>query len=115
MPRFALVAHDHPFDHWDLFLEAGPVVRTWRLIPRLLAGTAALAEPTPDHRLSYLDYEGPISGGRGTVSQVDTGQFVWERDDAECVTIQLVGRKFVGRLSISSAEGQLSAHFQPAI
>jgi hypothetical protein len=115
MSRFALVAHDHPFEHWDLFLEAGPVLRTWRLIPRLEPGTVVPAEPTPDHRLSYLDYEGPISGGRGTVSRIDAGQFTWERDDAECVTVQLIGRRFVGRLTISSAGGPLSAHFQPAL
>jgi hypothetical protein len=114
MPRFALVAHDHPFDHWDLFLEAGPVLRTWRLIPRLEENADVAAESTPDHRLSYLDYEGPISGDRGNVSRIDSGNFAWERDDAECLAIQIVGKVFVGRLVIASAQRQLSARFDPA-
>ena len=112
MPRFALVAHDHPFDHWDLFLEAGPVLRTWRLIPSLQPHASVPAETTPDHRLSYLDYEGPISDGRGSF-RVDSGEFKWQRDDPECVEILLSGRLFVGRLLIASVGGQLSAHFEP--
>jgi len=28
----------------------------------------------PDHRRDYLDYEGPISGGRGVVRRVETGE-----------------------------------------
>lgn len=114
MPRFALVAHDHPFDHWDLFLEAGPVLRTWRLIPRLVPGITIPAEATPDHRLSYLDYEGPISGGRGHVSRVDSGDFTWEAEDADSLSIQVTGKVIVGRLVISTAQGKLSARFDPA-
>jgi len=30
---------------------------------------------TPDHRAMYLDYEGPISGNRGTVRRVDAGSW----------------------------------------
>src|SRR5690348_11647704 len=63
MPRFAILAHDHPAPHWDLFLEAGPVLRSWRLAGPLVVNTPIAAAPAPDHRLVYLDYEGPVSGG----------------------------------------------------
>lgn len=37
------------------------------------AGRAMLLERIADHRRVYLDYQGPISGGRGEVRQVDRG------------------------------------------
>ena len=35
------------------------------------------AEASFDHRLVYLDYEGPVSGDRGRVRRVDAGTFAW--------------------------------------
>ena len=67
MPRFAILAHDHPAPHWDLFLEAGPVLRSWRLLAPLGREAPVPAEPAADHRLLYLEYEGPVSGERGSV------------------------------------------------
>jgi hypothetical protein len=34
----------------------------------------------PDHRRVYLDYEGPISGGRGEVVRVEAGTFRSDED-----------------------------------
>jgi hypothetical protein len=71
--RFVILTHDHPFVHWDLMLEANGVLRTWRLLAEPQPECIIAAEPLPDHRLHYLDYEGPVSGGRGTVSRWDHG------------------------------------------
>ena|SRR5438105_5059151 len=114
MPRFTIVAHDHPFDHWDLFVEAGPVLRTWRLIPRLDPDTSIVVEPTPEHRLQYLDYEGPISGGRGSVRRIDTGTFDWQRDEPDCVEVLLSGSRFVGCLSLLRSNDTWIGKFEPA-
>ena len=73
--RFAILRHDHPFLHWDLLLEAGPVALTWRLLRPPLQRELIAAESLPDHRLLYLDYEGPVSGNRGCVRRVAGGQF----------------------------------------
>ena len=73
--RFAILRHDHPFLHWDLLLEAGPVALTWRLLRPPLQRELIAAESLPDHRLLYLDYEGPVSGDRGSVRRVAGGQF----------------------------------------
>ena len=114
MPRFAILAHDHPAPHWDLFLEAGPVLRSWRLAAPLISGVAVAAEPTPEHRLAYLDYEGPVSGGRGTVTRVDTGTFSYQLDEQpERVVIQLTGKRFVGSLIIERAAGGWACVFRP--
>ena len=75
MPRFVILEHDYPVLHWDLMLDAGAALHTWRLasVPRL--GVAIEATALPDHRRMYLDYEGPVSGDRGKVRRFEEGTF----------------------------------------
>jgi hypothetical protein len=81
---------------------------TFRLPPRAESRTAgpglsiacpllSTAEPEPftaerigDHRRLYLDYEGPISGGRGSVRRVAEGQaeIVAETGDSLAVRVR---------------------------
>lgn len=65
-------------DHFDLLLEtsadaslAGYRLSTW---PPTIATHVSSSAP---HRRIYLDYEGPISGGRGRVRRVAGG--IYER------------------------------------
>ena len=96
MPRFVLLEHDHPFLHWDLMLETGDVLRTWRLAAPPEAGREMAAESLGDHRRAYLDYEGPVSGGRGTVRRWDAGTFQWITDEADQIEIRLEGEHYRG-------------------
>ncbi|MFN4260292.1 MAG: DNA polymerase ligase N-terminal domain-containing protein [Gemmataceae bacterium] len=98
MPRYVILEHDHPFLHWDLMLEAGTVLRTWRLAAAPEVGHTVTAEPSFDHRLLYLDYEGPISGNRGQVRRWDAGTFTWLTDTENQVSVRLDGRRCQGRL-----------------
>ena len=75
--RFAVLQHDHPFLHWDLLLEDGADAATWRLLRRPVLGEPLAAEPLAPHRLMYLSYSGPVSGGRGSVSLLAAG--TWQR------------------------------------
>ena len=88
MPRFVLLYHECPPSlgkpsHWDLMLERDGALLTWNLpsLPAAWGGEAGIgfAEITAtriaDHRLAYLDYEGPISGERGSVTRVDRGEY----------------------------------------
>lgn len=75
MPRFVILEHDWPTPHWDLLFEAGPVLKAWRLLAEPTAGRTVPAEPNFDHRLLYLDYEGPVSNNRGTVHRHDSGTY----------------------------------------
>lgn len=96
MPRFVLLQHDHPFLHWDFMLEVGTVLRTWRLLDYPAAGQTSRAEALGDHRLTYLDYEGPVSGGRGAVERCDTGTYeAVEMVEDQCV-VRLHGRRLCG-------------------
>lgn len=112
MPRFVILEHDHPRRHWDFMLESGTVLRTWRLTnPPLVAGDIQ-AEATFDHRLVYLDYEGPVSGGRGSVVRWDTGSFTWEKEERDRVAVRLEGERLHGLALLSRREdGAWSMHW----
>src|SRR6516164_6268112 len=96
MPRYVILEHDHPALHWDFMLEAGDVLKTWRLAAPPRPGGAVAAEPSFDHRPIYLDYEGPVSGGRGTVVRWDAGTFTCE-EEGESLLLRLEGGRLRGR------------------
>jgi hypothetical protein len=82
-------------------LECGDVLKTWRLAAVPAAGQAVRAEPIPDHRLRYLDYEGPVGGNRGHVKRWDAGVYQMETggsfDGSEPVALVLAGARLRGR------------------
>jgi hypothetical protein len=97
VPRFVVLEHDWPEPHFDFLLEAGGVLRAWRLSAEPVNGVDVPAEANFDHRLPYLDYEGPLSGERGTVRRWDSGTFDWLTDGGERVEVELRGGKLTGR------------------
>lgn len=125
MPRFVLLTHDHPFVHWDLLVERGEVLRAWRLLEspeRWRANTESVsaslsAEAIGDHRLMYLDYEGPVSRERGRVVRWDYGQAEWLVESETLVRLRLSGSRLVGELMIEREASQplWSARFSPAV
>ncbi len=101
MPRFVVLEHDHPQRHWDFMLEAGGVLRTWRLPAPPQPGTPLPAEASFDHRLLYLDYEGPISGNRGQVITWDRGTYEEEAgSSADEIVLRLNGRRLQGSATL---------------
>jgi hypothetical protein len=96
VPRFVVLEHDWPAPHWDLLLECGPVLKAWRLLVEPGPGVRVPAEPNHDHRLMYLDYEGPLSGDRGTVRRWDAGTFEGEIGGEAGWTITLTGGRLTG-------------------
>jgi hypothetical protein len=105
--RWVLLWHDCPTDyrdgsHWDLMLEREGVAEerrlaTWSLreLPKGWPG-AAVDAPTEveavafaDHRAAYLDYEGPVSGDRGTVTRIARGEFTWREATERRVVVDL--------------------------
>ncbi|NQV24974.1 MAG: hypothetical protein HQ518_11470 [Rhodopirellula sp.] len=101
MPQFVLLEHDHPELHWDFMLEHGDVLLTWRLdrIPSLACEIAAMH--LPDHRKAYLDYEGPVSGNRGSVTRIDRGNFELLASSAGDLTARLQGTTLQGSVRLS--------------
>ena len=119
MPRFVLLTHDHPFVHWDLLVQQGEVLRSWRLLEcpdrwRSAAESAVLsAEAIGDHRLLYLDYEGPVSRERGRVVRWDHGQAEWLPGTDSSIRLRLNGSRLVGELLLAreSSQSLWSARF----
>ena len=94
MPRFVILRHDSPQGvHFDLMLEAGEVLKTWSLPQPPEPGVEMACNSLPDHRLLYLDYEGPISGDRGSVSRWDRGTYCIERQDEREWIVELAGNR----------------------
>ncbi|NLF30656.1 MAG: hypothetical protein GX591_07190 [Planctomycetes bacterium] len=65
-------------DHYDWMLDAGDSLITFQCpaAPGALpSGTAAAVRRLADHRRAYLTYEGPVSGGRGSIRIVERGRY----------------------------------------
>ncbi len=105
MPRFVILEHDFPSMHWDFMLEIGDTLRTWRLHGQPEPGLAIRAEPLGDHRKAYLDYEGPVSGNRGSVRRWDAGTFEWRMDRDEQVIVELHGAHCAGAATLDRLAG----------
>lgn len=102
MPRFVLLRHETPpgylrGSHWDLMFEHQGALRTWALDELPTADQAVTAEQLADHRLAYLDYEGPVSGDRGEVRREDSGEYETLEDTPERFVVLLHGQTLQGR------------------
>ncbi len=115
--RFVLLRHECPAQfakpsHWDFMLESDGVLMTWELRQLPSSWLVALqlksadASPTAsatrlaDHRLAYLDYEGPISGNRGSVRRVDHGTYQVLQEDAGRLVVELEGSVLSGSVTL---------------
>lgn len=116
MPRFVLLRHECPpqFEkpsHWDFMLEWGEVLRTWELrqLPTRWAEALGVLEcadsvdaaPLADHRLAYLDFEGPLTNGRGSVRQCGAGTYEIHQDEPDELVVELQGNTFRGTAKLS--------------
>jgi hypothetical protein len=124
MPRFVLLRHECPPgsekpSHWDLMLERGEVLRTLNLFdlppgwkdPSLAhstLGCETAALDDVDHRLEYLDYEGPISGNRGAVTRLDRGEYLEPVADPDIYQVELKGSRIRGLIKCEHMFGILS-------
>lgn len=115
---YVILRHDLPAGaHWDLMLDLGEALATWQLA----RDPASLADPTStdaipacriaDHRRAYLDYEGPVSGHRGSVTRVEKGTYELIGHSPCGWTIRLTGALLVGEFKLTAvtpdAEGTL--------
>src|SRR5262245_21080672 len=112
MPRFVILEHDWPTRHWDFLLEAGPVLKAWRLLAEPRYGVGIPVETNDDHRPFYLDYEGPVSGGRGTVTRWDAGTYVCH--STEFLRVRLFGDRMKGIATIVSDRWRFEREVPPA-
>lgn len=119
MFRFVLLRHQCPSDsdmpsHWDFMLEREEALWTWQLYELPQSWRNALGQIVPDteeqtagvvlairvadHRLAYLDYEGPVSRNRGVVTRCDAGTYHMFGQTLEKLEIRLAGNQLQGRV-----------------
>ncbi len=114
MPRFVILTHDHPRGlHWDLMLEQGGALATWALAEEPAAGKAITAEPLADHRLAYLDYEGPVSGARGEVNRWDRGDYLVVEESASTLRASLEGTRLRGTIVLRREADRWTFTYEP--
>ena len=79
--RCVVLFHQGGFaEHYDLMLEVRNTLWTWRLGELPKTNQTIWGERIADHRVHYLDYEGPISNNRGTVNRIRTGRYRWAQE-----------------------------------
>jgi len=82
-------------------IESGDVLRTWELAEEPAADRRIAAEPLADHRMAYLDYEGPVAGDRGEVTRWDAGTYELSSETDENLTVKLAGTRLFGQARLT--------------
>jgi hypothetical protein len=106
---FVLLKHETDDGvHWD-FMIAMPDregLATWRLSENPIDQTerAIAAAPIGDHRRVYLDFEGDIGRGRGSVTRVDRGHSRVTAHDSRQIQLKLFGRRLRGEFRLTTRE-----------
>jgi hypothetical protein len=77
----------------------------------LASGNTVAAEQLADHRLAYLDYEGPVTGDRGKVTRLDCGEFVTLEESPDQWVLELAGHFIRGHVTLQHS-GDLSGSWQ---
>lgn len=109
MARFVILEHQWNGVHWDLMLEQDGVLRTWALDESIVEGRDLAARALADHRLHYLDYEGAISGGRGSVRRWDFGTYQPIQWTPDLIRFRWDGAQVAGEAVLFRIESGLPA------
>jgi hypothetical protein len=113
MGRYVILRHEFATRqsqvHWDFMFEFGDKLRTWALAELPAAGVSIAAEQLPDHRLEYLDYEGSVSGDRGSVSRWDAGQMTILSESPDRLVMRLSGDRLSGEATLQRQSEDASA------
>jgi hypothetical protein len=83
-------------------LEQEEGLATWALTAPPAPGLTIAATRLAAHRAQYLDFEGPLSGDRGTVTQWDAGSFDLAAQSAAVWQVRLAGRVLQGELLLEA-------------
>jgi hypothetical protein len=97
---FVILEHlGHGPRHFDFLLEAGLALASWRFEENpvdLPAGGEMPCSRLADHRLEYLEYEGPVSASRGLVRRVEQGRYCCEESGEDFWRFVITGQAMGG-------------------
>ncbi len=106
--RFVVQEHTTPDGvHWDLMLEKGEVLTTFRLEQPPEAASTGTVRATKifDHSLRFLTYEGPVQKGTGKVRIVERGTCEVLAEGEDVITLRLQGATLQGDFMLTRIEG----------
>ena len=100
---FTILQHNTTGDeyHWDFLYEQADACLTFSVPKEAVNGKEirCVATRLPDHRLAYLEYEGPVSGNRGVVRRIDSGKY-----EIDGNTIRFQGNIWHGTINLDTNE-----------
>jgi hypothetical protein len=95
--------------HWDLMLEAGHVLKVFRLDLRpadLAAAQKGFAVRIFDHDLKFLSYQGAVNNGQGTVQIADAGEYTTQTEYENRLELCLKGAILKGGMTLTRVKGR---------
>ena len=102
--RFVVQEHTRSRDvHWDLMLEFGDILQTYRLdkAPEEILCQSANAIKILDHPLKFLTYEGPVNNGRGSVRIIEAGTYQLMHQVYNRIELSLSGQILRGEFTLN--------------
>lgn len=100
-----MIEHDGVLLAWSL----AALPRSWAAALGFDGGDDAAdtvaATRLADHRLAYLDYEGPVSNDRGEVWRCDRGEGQWLGASPARIQLELQGAAIGGCVLLTLVEG----------
>lgn len=93
--------------HWDLMLELGGVLQTYRLdkAPEKVLHKAVNATRIFDHPLKFLTYQGPVNKGKGTIRMAEAGTYQILHQQLNRIELRLNGKILQGKFILVHTEG----------
>jgi hypothetical protein len=109
--QFVVHAHkriDEPV-HYDLMLEKGAVLETFRLAlsPEMMKKRSCGATKIDDHPRKFLTYEGSVHGGRGSIEMVDSGTYKLAGNEEKRLELEFCGTILKGRFVLEHIDGDM--------
>ncbi len=80
-------------DHLDwMFEREDQTLETWEtpLVATFIESTTVVTRRLNNHRISYLEFEGPLGGDRGEVKRVIAGEYQSLTIEKELIQLQIV-------------------------
>jgi bifunctional non-homologous end joining protein LigD len=109
--KFVIQKHFRPGQvHWDLMLEAGQVLETYRLAlpPEKLLNQTTTAVRIADHPVKFLSYEGTVNKGAGTVEIAETGTYQVLSQNEGCRQLQFDGKILKAKFTLTHIDAENS-------
>jgi hypothetical protein len=101
---FVIDEHTTPTGvHWDLMLQMGDALWTWRLAvhPEKIGSNSVAAERIADHPLRFLSYQGPVQNHTGSVRIAECGECTLENQTQHELTLHFKGKSLTGRYMLT--------------